>query len=151
MKRFWLVLLALLLLFPSALSEVTITITDPDGEEVSIEVFESEPEGVEAPVPEEPAASDARTAFIDGIISLAREKYDEAGGRARRAQYAGDIYVCKNFTVYLFRENADGFRMGRQPRLSVDTLVSAGIDGKSSRRTITQPLRLIMPLELPSR
>ena len=115
MKRFWLVLLALLLLFPSALSEVTITITDPDGEEVSIEVFESEPEGVEAPVPEEPAASDARTAFIDGIISLAREKYDEAGGRARRAQYAGDIYVCKNFTVYLFRENADGFRMAEFP------------------------------------
>ena len=99
------------------LAEVTITITDPDGEEVSIEVFESEPDPAEAPETVESAAesSAARTDFIDSIISLAQQKYEETGGRARRAQYSGDIYVCKNFTVYLFRENAERFRMAEFP------------------------------------
>lgn len=57
----------------------------------------------------------AREAFIDGIIDLAREKFAAAGGRAKRAEYSGDIYICKNFTVYLFRENRDRFRMAEYP------------------------------------
>lgn len=57
----------------------------------------------------------AREAFIDGIIDLAKEKFDAARGRAKRAEYSGDIYVCKNFTVYLFRENRDRFRMAEYP------------------------------------
>ncbi len=104
--------LTLCMLIPSALSEVVITILDPDGEETHIE-------GIEAVVEEsEPAAEvdgEAREAFIDGIIALAEEKFDEANGRAQRAHYASDIYVCKNFTVYLFRENAGGFRMAEYP------------------------------------
>ena len=101
-------------------AEVTITITDPDGEEVSIEVFESEPDPVEETETAETgsvvaADSGARKDFIDSIISLAQKKYEETGGRARRAQYSGDIYVCKNFTVYLFRENAERFRMAEFP------------------------------------
>lgn len=57
------------------------------------------------------AESSAREEMIDDIIALAEKKFDEAGGRAQRAQYSGDIYICKNFTVYLFREVASAYRM----------------------------------------
>ena len=57
----------------------------------------------------------ARQDFIDRIISLAEDTFLEARGRPQRAQYSGDIYVCKNFTVYLFRENRDDFRMAEYP------------------------------------
>ena len=61
------------------------------------------------------AQEDARTALIDGIIALAQETYQAAGGRPKRAHYAGDIYICKNFTVYLFEQNADQYRMAAYP------------------------------------
>lgn len=60
-------------------------------------------------------ASAAREDFIDRIIQTAKALYDDAGGKAKRAQYSGDIYVCKNFTVHLFRENRDDFRMAEYP------------------------------------
>ena len=60
-------------------------------------------------------APTARDAFIDDIIALAKQKYEQANGRPQRAQYAGDIYVCKNFTVYLFRQNCDKYRMAEFP------------------------------------
>lgn len=115
MKRFLLILLAAALLLPMcALGEgeadITITITE-----------ENEPTDETAQV-ENTAQTDApqgdagaREAFIDAIIDLAKEKFDAANGRAQRAQYSGDIYVCKNFTVYLFRENRDKFRMAEFP------------------------------------
>ncbi len=59
--------------------------------------------------------SPAREEMIDRIISLASDLYDQAGGRPQRAQYSGDIYVCKNFTVHLFRETCDDFRMAEYP------------------------------------
>lgn len=100
-RRALCVLVALALWMPSAaLADVSITIVGEDGAQETVQ----------------PAAQeDAREAFIDGIIALAKEKFDEAGGRAQRAQYSGDIYVCKNFTVYLFRENCDRFRMAEFP------------------------------------
>lgn len=58
---------------------------------------------------------DARDELINRIIDLAHAKFDEANGRAQRAQYSGDIYICKNFTVYLFRESRNGFRMAEFP------------------------------------
>ena len=61
------------------------------------------------------AVSPAREAFIDDIVSLASSLYEQAGGRGKRAQYSGDIYVCKNFTVHLFRENAGKYRMAEYP------------------------------------
>ena len=61
------------------------------------------------------AEEEARTAFIDKIIETAKETFDDAGGRLQRAQYSGDIYICKNFTVYLFRQTRDGFRMAEFP------------------------------------
>lgn len=60
-------------------------------------------------------SSEAREALIDQIIALAKELYDKAGGRPQRAQYAGDIYVCKNFTVHLFRESCASYRMAAYP------------------------------------
>ena len=63
----------------------------------------------------EDAAPSARDALIDGIIETGRQLYVKANGKLQRAYYAGDIYVCKNFTVYLFRENCDGFRMAEYP------------------------------------
>ena len=64
-----------------------------------------------------PAQDDTapREALIDGILSLAEQLYDNAGGRAQRAHYSGDIYVCKNFTVYLFNQSAEHFRMAEYP------------------------------------
>ncbi len=116
-RRFFCVFISVLLFVSPAFAEAIITITDPDGEEVSIEIFESEPDIIpETLAPQAAANTSARTAFIDDIISLAREKYEETGGRARRAQYSGDIYVCKNFTVYLFKQNADKYRMAEFPK-----------------------------------
>lgn len=65
-----------------------------------------------APVTGENAA---REDFIDRIIELAQTLYTQANGRAQRAQYSGDIYVCKNFTVHLFRETCEDFRMAEYP------------------------------------
>ena len=61
------------------------------------------------------ADSQARDAFIDNIINTAQVLYENANGRLQRAQYSGDIYVCKNYTVHLFRENRDAFRMAEYP------------------------------------
>lgn len=57
----------------------------------------------------------ARRDFIDRIISLGQKLYEDAGGKRKRAHYSSDIYVCKNFTVYLFRQNRDDFRMAEFP------------------------------------
>jgi len=59
--------------------------------------------------------NEARQDFIDRIINLAEDKFVEARGRAQKAASSGDIYVCKNFTVYLFRQNRDAFRMAAYP------------------------------------
>ena len=60
-------------------------------------------------------SSAAREDFIDRIIATAKALYDAANGKPQRAQYSGDIYVCKNFTVHLFRESCDAFRMAEYP------------------------------------
>ena len=63
----------------------------------------------------EEASSVARDAFIDDIISLGKELYDKADGKLQRAHYKGDIYVCKNFTVHLFRQTRSRYRMAEYP------------------------------------
>lgn len=57
----------------------------------------------------------AREEMIDRILSTAKTLYDQSGGKAKRAHYSGDIYVCKNFTVHLFKEVKDDFRMAEYP------------------------------------
>ena len=71
--------------------------------------------GMILPALTEEEEKSAREDFIDSIIALAEKKYREANGRAQRASKSSDIYVCKNFTVYLFRENRDRFRMAEYP------------------------------------
>ena len=60
-------------------------------------------------------APSARDAFIEDIIALGRELYEKANGKLQRAHYKGDIYVCKNFTVYLFRQTRAKYRMAEYP------------------------------------
>ena len=104
MKKWFVLLLVVgLLLALPAWGEVVITITGDDGE---TEYYEA--------VPEETSAS-AKEEFIDDIISLAQELYIKANGKLQRAHYSSDIYVCKNFTVYLFRQTRDHYRMAEFP------------------------------------
>ena len=62
----------------------------------------------------EPALT-PREAMISEILEAAHQQYIKTGGRLRRAQYAGDIYICKNFTVYCFKEAAPHYRMAEYP------------------------------------
>lgn len=66
-----------------------------------------------------PPVDSAREELIGRIISQAQGLFDEANGRPQRAHYAGDIYVCKNFTVYVFKENSGDFRMAAYPEVSL--------------------------------
>ncbi len=66
-------------------------------------------------ISEETPVKSAREDLIDRMIDTAREQFDKARGRALPAHSSGDIYVCKNFTVYMFRENRDLFRIAEFP------------------------------------
>ncbi len=67
------------------------------------------------PTAEPKADPAAREAFINDIIALAEKLYDEAGGRAMKAADSSDIYICKNFTTYIFRKTRDKYRMAEFP------------------------------------
>ncbi len=86
-------------------------ILDEDGREV--------PDPAETEAPETAAVSGPREDFIDDIIALGEKLYKKANGKAQRAQYKSDIYICKNFTVYLFRQTRDKYRMAEFPDVSL--------------------------------
>lgn len=44
----------------------------------------------------------AREDMISGIIEQARKEFNATAGKAQEAQYSSSIFICKNFTVYLF-------------------------------------------------
>mgnify|MGYP000918448480 CR=1 FL=1 len=52
-----------------------------------------------------------REQLIDDIISTAEKLYKNANGKAKKAAGKGDIYICKNFTVHIFRENAKNYAL----------------------------------------
>ena len=116
MKR-TLALLLLLLLLPACWAvaeeeqdwsiEETVELLD-DGEEVEVPAETAAPDDAET-------EHTARDEMIDRIISLGHELYVKANGKAQRAQYSGDIYVCKNFTTYLFRQVRGDFCMAEYP------------------------------------
>ena len=110
-KAFFLALPLCLMLAVSAFGETLSLSEMSSAAEASEEAPVSE-ETDRAPVSTENAA---RTALIDDIIATAKKTWAETGGKAQRAQNSGDIYVCKNFTVYLFRQNRDGYRMAEYP------------------------------------
>ncbi|MBE5776121.1 MAG: hypothetical protein E7326_01280 [Clostridiales bacterium] len=63
----------------------------------------------------EEAEISPRAQLIEDYLHVAKELYEEANGRLKRAHYAGDIYVCKNFTTHVFSEVADSYRMAEFP------------------------------------
>ena len=118
MKRRWLAgLLCWIMIWPA------VGITEDDDELQVEEIVENvvlDEDNVEIheeiqPENEPVVENEARKDFIDRIIALGKELYDKADGKRKRAHYASDIYVCKNFTVYLFRQNRDDFRMAEFP------------------------------------
>ena len=57
-----------------------------------------------------------RDMLIDRIIETGHQLFVKANGKLQRAHYAGDIYVCKNFTVHVFNENCNDFYMAEFPQ-----------------------------------
>ena len=130
MKRFIAAVLALLLCACAGQGfavQITITKTNGDVETITdtnVSVNTESDKDTETGAEAEPDAdtepgTDAREAFIDAIINTAQTVYEEANGRWQRAQYAGDIYVCKNFTMYLFNQNDSRFRMAAYPEVEL--------------------------------
>ena len=101
-------------------------------EDVEIEEILFDAEGniipEETPAPAGEAENPARADFIDDIIAAGKKVFDEARGKLQRAQYKEDIYICKNFTVYVFRQARDKYRMAEFPDVKLkipDNLPSA--------------------------
>lgn len=86
-------------------------------EEISLD--DEEAGSDEPDEPDEPADPTARDAFIDDIIASGQKLFKKARGKAQRAHYKSDIYICKNFTVYLFRQNRDKYRMAEYPNVQL--------------------------------
>ena len=118
MKTMLSLFLLLALLLPAAAFGDTLSLDEMmDAEEAIMQ--EAPPAGEEAAASVPQGDPAAREDFIDRIIQLASDLHDEANGRPQRAQYSGDIYICKNFTVHLFRENAGDFRMAEFPNVEL--------------------------------
>lgn len=124
-RRLLAVLAALMMCFPALAdglvdapdAEWSITdsvLLDDDNNVIELEEVTASPDQDQDPVIE-PERTSAREDFIDRIIKQGEQLYIKADGKSQRAHYAGDIYVCKNFTTYLFRENRDDFRMAEYP------------------------------------
>ncbi|MFH1513779.1 MAG: hypothetical protein ABIG45_10550 [Bacillota bacterium] len=116
MKRVSAAAFALLITVFGHAFAVTITITDPDGKAVTSAVSDT----VSNAETNAGIGVNAREALIDAIIDTAQTLYNNANGRWQRAEKSGDIYVCKNFTVYLFLQNADRFRMAEFPGVELN-------------------------------
>ena len=99
-----------------------------DEDEVTLDVREDT--AAQAPAAEETRES-AREELIDRIIEAGRQVYEKSGGKLMRAHYAGDIYVCKNFTVYVFNQCAGDFRMAEYPEMEMQ--VPANLPAKECK------------------
>ncbi len=118
MKRFLTGLMALLLfLLPVKAQDEEVSLFSPGAGTAATPAAAPAPSALpdRTPAPQPPDAAGARDELIDRIIENARALFDKAKGRPQRAHYSGDIYVCKNFTVHLFRENSGDFRMAAFP------------------------------------
>ena len=104
--------LAMLLCAACALGEA-LPLEEMEHAEIAVVALPGEPGALDGP--DELPLSPQREEMIDGILALARQLYDKAGGQPQRAHYSGDIYVCKNFTVHLFNQTARGYRIAEYP------------------------------------
>ena len=107
----------------------TLPALEPSAEPEPSAVPSPEPAAVLETIPA--ASSEARDELIDRMIGLAEEIYQRAKGRAQPANSPGDIYVCKNFTVHLFRENRDDYRMAAFP--DVPLVIPNNLPAKESK------------------
>ena len=88
--------------------------SDPAVDAVSADT--SSENTIPSPEPTTPTQDTAaRESFIDDMIALAEKLYKQTKGRAQPANSAGDIWVCKNFTVHLFRQNRDKYALREHP------------------------------------
>lgn len=124
-KQLLLLLLSVVLLFAvSAAEDADWSIDEyvilPDGGgEIPIAI-DTPQDDAPSSAPETAAIDNpARQDFIERIIAMGKDLYDRAGGKPQRAHYAGDTYVCKNFTTYLFRKNRDDFCMAEFPGIQL--------------------------------
>ncbi len=111
MRNHIVLLLLLFSLLPVCASAESLSLAEMAAAEdaASLSSDLSAPETVQA------VSTAAREDFIDRILSLAQTLYTKANGQPQRAQYSGDIYICKNYTVHLFRETCGDFRMAEYP------------------------------------
>ena len=117
-RRLLLVLAAMLMCFP-ALAEAPAEAPDVEWSIAESVVLDDDHAVLLDEEPPAPEQSSARADFIDRIVALGEELYVKADGRSQRAHYSGDIYVCKNFTTHLFRENRDDFRIAEYPNVEL--------------------------------
>ncbi len=138
MKKIAALLLALLLCCYAALAESDEDydieydveyVLDENNEIVMVESSETEESSDAAGAAEE--VMSARDDLINRIIDLGHSLYVKADGKSQRAHYKSDIYVCKNFTTYLFRQNRDDFCMAEYP--DVQLLVPNNLSSSKSR------------------
>lgn len=73
----------------------------------------------------------ARESFIDDYLAEAKALYDAANGRLQSAHYSGDKYLCKNFTVYVFSESKNKYRMAEFP--DVNLVIPNNLPKKESK------------------
>ena len=111
-KKLLLILAALILCFP-ALAEMPSEAPDTEWAISESVVLDEETTATDE------SLKSARQDFIDRIIEQGKELYDKADGKAQRAHYSSDIYVCKNFTTYLFRSNRSDFCMAEFPNVEL--------------------------------
>lgn len=101
-------------LFPALLALLFFFLSSSAAESLSVQEMLSAQQAQS--FEEDNISSPAREDFINRILTLANQLYEETNGKARRAHYSGDIYICKNFTVHLFRENCADFRIAEFPQ-----------------------------------
>ncbi len=112
MKHFLSILLAVLFLFLLSIPACSES-AFPEG--IEIEDVDMNGGGDAGVAPSVSVEISPRASFIDDIIALGRQLYEKADGKYQRAYLKSDIYVCKNFTVYLFRQNRAKYRMAEFP------------------------------------
>ena len=107
-----LLFLAVLCFLASHLSQ-PVRAEEAGPEEIEEDVSLDEPS--DSAEPSGDAGYTPRDAFINDIIALGKELYEKADGKYQRAHYKGDIYVCNNFTVHVFRQTRGKYRMAEYP------------------------------------
>lgn len=127
MRRAFILCLILLLMLPgvfaseeevSIFTESAVITVQPDQiSEQSVPAITAEPipAVADASAQDSFVETDARSELIDRMIDLAQSLYQKTNGRLQPAYNSGHIYICKNFTVHLFRENREYFRMAAYP------------------------------------